>query len=105
MFDQCNSDWVQTSKKSFEFNLKSNGRFDKFMKFEIINPWEGGYTLSNQTDGLLIWIGDIILYKKEKRKYSSCLQTNDYFNYHGVEHALCGKIDFIPKRIVVFEMS
>ena len=41
---------------------------------------------------------------------SYCYQDEDYFNYHGIQNALCGKIrfnggGFTPKRILVIQME
>ena len=37
---------------------------------------------------------------------SNCDQTEDSFDYHGIEKALCGKDRyFIPKRIVIIQMK
>ena len=41
---------------------------------------------------------------------SCCIQTEDYFYYHGIENALCGKTfengeQFTPERIIVIQME
>ena len=48
---------------------------------------------------------------KKESKHLSCHRQKDYFYYHGIQHALCGKtndfgfIYFTPKRILVIQMQ
>ena len=62
------------------------------------------------------WCKDIVGLMKENRKNKSyCYQSEEGFNYHGIENALCGKIrywnngewkgKFKPKRILVIQME
>ena len=105
--------WNKTDMNSFHFNLKSNGRLDGMMKFEIKNIVQGGYYLSDSTDYYLIQIGDICLKKEHRKEKSYCFQTENNFNYHNNPKALCGKeYDFsrkfeyfTPKRIIVIQMN
>ena len=57
----------------------------------------------------LIDLGDIRLYKENEKNESHCWQNERYFNYHGIENALCGKTGedgfFTPKRILVIQMK
>ena len=101
-----------TDKKSFHFNLQSNGRLKHPMKFEIKDLKESGYKLFTNSDEYLLIIGDIVLKKEEKKNYSNCWQTEESFNYHGIKSALCGKhqnhigsIRLQPKRILVIQMN
>ena len=43
--------------------------------------------------------------KENDKNGSSCNQHENYFNYHGIENALCGKDEFTPKRILVIQMN
>ena len=100
--------WTETDDKTFEFNLQSNGDISKPMKYEIKLNTQG-YRLSKNSAAYLISMGDIWLYKENKKHKSYCVQDKTYFYYHDVENALCGKIGynkpFTPKRIVVIQMS
>ena len=101
--------WKETDKKSFEFNLESNGRLQQPMKFEIKDLKYGGYELFKKSDDCLIILGDIYLNKENKKKTSCCYPTERKFDYHGIKKALCGKVwephRFIPKRILVIQMK
>ena len=101
-----------TDSKSFQFNLQSkNNRLDKPMKFEIKDlEYGGGIWLYEKSDeyNILIILGEIYLYKENKKNESYCYQYEWNFNYHGIENALCGKTDyknFTPKRIIVIQMK
>ena len=101
---------IETDNKSFEFNLESNGRLDQPMKFEIKDLYWGGYELCEKSDKWnLIVLGDIVLFKENKKNHSCCFQSEYNFDYHGIENALCGKIyypdKFTPKRILVIQMK
>ena len=107
-------DWGmnETDNKSFEFNLQSNGRLPTPMKFEIKDSKKGGYWLYRKlNDYYLIVLGDIFLYKENKKNQSSCWQNEWRFDYHGIQKALCGKTYhnlsgyFTPKRILVIQMK
>ena len=102
---------VETDKKSFEFNLESNGRLPKPMKFEIKDVEIGGYTLFKKFYDL-ISLGEIYLRKENKKNESCCYQHEDEFDYHGIKKALCGKTYYYPdyenfttKRIIVIQMK
>ena len=103
----------QTDNESFEFNLQSkNNRLNKPMKFEINDLYFGGFYLYKQSDYYLIKLGNIYLYKENRKIVSHCNQYENYFNYHGVKNALCGKepdehieMNFTPKRILVIQMK
>ena len=99
---------LQTDKKSFEFNLESNGRLQQPMKFEIRDCKYGGYFLYEESDDCLITLGDIILYKANYKSESCCSQNEYYFYYHGIKNALCGKPYYFPliiRRLVVIQMK
>ena len=98
----------KTDKKSFEFNLQSNGRLSRPMKFEIKDLREGGIILCETIYGVLIDLGDIHLRQKNWKYQSYCYQNENRFDYHGIENALCGKTNptnFTPKRILVMQMK
>ena len=99
---------IPTDNGSFEFNIVSNGRLNEPMKFEIVNTMLGGFSLFNKEENGLIYLGDIILYKQSCRNQSYCFQYDSLFDYHGIQNALCGKVNptcFTPKRIQVFQMN
>ena len=104
--------WIGTDSKSFHFNLFSNGRLPKPMKFEITNLNCGYYLCekSHEYERLIV-LGNIYLYKENKKNESYCRQDENYFDYHGIENSLCGKQpypsgeDFTPKRILVIQMK
>ena len=100
--------WVDGNKDMFLFSLKSNGRIGKMMKFEWKQGY--GYYLDQQSSSGLICLGygiAIRLYKENSKTASYCYQNNDYFDYHGIQNALCGcnhPQTFTPKRITVIQM-
>ena len=105
--------WQETDNKSFHFNLQSNNnRLNEPMKFEIKNLIKGGIILCDPSNVDLIGIGNIGLYKEDSKNESHCYKNKNYFNYHGVKNALCGKEPdeygnyfFTPKRILVIQMN
>ena len=103
----------KTDNHSFHFNLQStNKHLKQPMKFEIKDIENGGYCLCDNNDDYLIYIGDIELFKQNRKYKSYCCQMNEYFNYQGINKALCGKkkneygeMCFNLKRIVVIQMG
>lgn len=110
---------METDEESFHFNLKSNGRLSLPMKFEIKETYFG-YQLFKKDAISLIEIGNISLNKNgdltESENSSSddsdrfnpgeCeCEQDERFDYRDIENALCGKSVFIPKRIIVIQMS
>ena len=101
-------------KKSFVYSLKSNGRFDKPMKFNIEKYNEGPY-LYNEKSEWLISIGsdggnggldDITIMKQDcqnKKPGNGCVQQS--YNYGDNKNALCGSEHFDVKRFFVFQMK
>ena len=109
--------FIQTDNKSFEFNLESNERIDKMMKYEIKDT-HYGYKLFNANEKMLIQLGDIWLCKPNCTRRSVCCQKEDKYEYHGIQKALCGKVAeenngiwkvgseiFTPIRIRVIQMN
>ena len=82
-------DWNRTDSKSFHFNLHSNGLLPGPTRFDIKNI-KKGYQLFDKKAEELIVIGDIELKKENKKKFSFCIQSNN-FEYHGYPGALCRK--------------
>ena len=99
--------------KTFHFNLHSkNTRLKYSMKFEIKDMRYGGISLYYESDEDLIKLGDILLFKENKKYESCCVQNENYFDYNDIENALCGKkpdnegrMYFTPKRILVIQMK
>ena len=82
------------------------------MKFEIKDLEEGGYKLYEKSSYGLIWLGDIYLGKEYKKNKSFSDQHENWFDYHEIQNALCGKepnkfglMYFTPKRILVIQMK
>ena len=77
------------------------------MKFEIKYLKKGGIYLYKKSSEYLMALGDIYLNKENNKNESYCYQSEDHFNYHGIEKALCGKTGdyFTPKRILVIQME
>ena len=110
-------------KDSFLFLLKSNGRLDGMMKFEI-QQQHNGYILDDKNNDRLIRIGfgkDCYIEKKDEhlkqKAYSGCyVNQSSTFDYHGLSNVLIGRscaynspkrkeCSFIPKRSVVIQMN
>ena len=104
---------TDTRSKVFHFNLQSkNERLQQPMKFPIQYRYLTGWYLAKKSDMILFGLGEIVLYKENRKNRSYCYQHNDVFNYHGIENALCGKerkeygkMYFNPKRILVIQMK
>ena len=101
---------IPTDVKSFEFNIESNGRLKTPLKLEMLKSFWGGYQLWEKSKERLISLGDIQIYKENKKNTSYCIQNNT-FNYHDIDKALCGKIGSLNggekikvKRIIVIQM-
>ena len=110
--DEC---FTSTDSKSFEFNVESNGRMDKMMKFPIKDT-SCGYCLYDKSEEMLISLGNITLWKENKKGLSDCLRNEENFDYQGIENAVCGRStyeedgiwkgkDFTPMRIRVIQMK
>ena len=98
----------KVDNSSFHFNLQSNGRLNKPMKFEI-KELINGICLYKSFEEWLIYLGDIVIRKENNKDKSWCNQNEERFNYYGIDKALCGKRYlyheyFIPKRIFVIQM-
>ena len=85
------------------------------MKFDI-KDIRAGYVLCHKSDLKLISVGNIFLYKENDKQVSFCSQINDWFDYQGIENAICGRIGawnnvgfngetFTPKRFFVIQMN
>ena len=96
----------QTDEKTFHFNLISNGRLSKPMKFEINDIYSGGYFIYSTNNNDLIEIGDIKLNKRCYNHIAKCQQNNYHFNYHEIQNALSGNNSSChSKRITVIQMK
>ena len=71
------------------------------MKFEIKDCKHGGYCLDIKSNGWLIWIGNIVLWKKDMKDISCCNQHEDRFDYHGLSKALYGNYFSHHKEFVI----
>ena len=60
-----NENYIKTDIKTFEFNLESNGRLIKPMKFPIKYMYTYRH-LYTKSDEKLMDLGDIVLYKENK---------------------------------------
>ena len=108
-------EYIPTDMNSFHFNLYSNGRLPKPMKFSIKETTKNGICLSIKTTDDLIFLGEITLKKESCKEQSSCVQDDKKFAYCWYVNALCGKSrkcnskkieqkNFTPERIIVIEM-
>ena len=89
------------------FNIKSNGRFDKPMKYLIVDE-ECGIKLFEEREIFLCQLGDILLMKKESKEYSIYLQNENHFNYQNIPNAICQTNEnnqFNIKRIIVYQLK
>ena len=93
--------------KSFLFNLKSNGRLQGMMKFNISDPSRAirVFTQSDKEGDMfeLGW-GDFRVFKKHKT--SSCYCANGgCYNYQGVSYGMCGQHHFTVKRVIAIQLK
>ena len=109
---------INADEKCFHFNLKSNGRLKKMMKFEVKDSSQkhSGITMFENNEKQLLFIGCLLLFKKEEVNNSRCFHFDSVFDFHGIENPICGKYylkeesgamqgDFlIIKKIMVIEM-
>ena len=94
----------------FIFSIKSNGRSDEPMKFDIkIEGIPFSFGLPNKDLPVLFSVGnefDIYVGKEEYRDVSYCEQKS--FDYNGYENVLNGKSgekEYVPvKKVLVFQM-
>ncbi|BFU18877.1 trichohyalin, putative [Entamoeba histolytica] len=96
--------WINDSQ-SFVFSLESNGRMKRMMKFDIKES-QYAFCLCSQSHDCLFSFGDgndIVVCKENYKTISYCEQ--DSYEYEGISNALCGKEDFMPKRIIAIEMK
>ena len=110
-----NANYIESDDNySFHFNLISNGnRLSEPMKFDKKKSKSYYITFFKEKDIRLIQIGDINLFKQDYKEKSYCHDENNnsFYDYKGIESALCGKSGsrkkgnrFIPKRILVIQM-
>ena len=96
---------VDIESKSFEFNIFSSyKRLNIPMKFEQIKSRIGKIWFPDKSDKQLIILGDICLNKQNEKEMSWCA-SQDVYDYHGIENAICGNIVFVPKHFVVIQMN
>ena len=68
------------------------------MKFEMKNLNKNTILLYEKSDDYLIWLGDICLYKENRKHESQCYQIDDRFDYQSIQNALCGKTNGTRKE-------
>ena len=103
--------WIN-DKNAFLFSLRSNGRIDGMMKYEIKEPKYAFYLYENNQDrffGFGYGVGHALtIFKANRKSQSYCDQNDKYFNYHNIESALCGTKHpekMTLKRIVIIQMK
>ena len=93
--------------KSFLFNIKSNGRLSKMMKFDIIKSSDALRVYDkNEKEGDIFefgW-GDFRVLKKHKASSCYCAKGTTY-NYQGISSAMCGKRNFTAKRVIAIQLA
>ena len=97
---------IETDDQSFEFHFHSNSnRIQQPIKYKIKDAKKGGCCLFEQKNDFLIWLGDIRIFKENRKCESVVKQNDDKFYYHKIKNALIGEKDnFNPKRIVAIQM-
>ena len=90
----------ETDKKSFHFNLFSNGRLKQPMRFEITNL-NYGYWLYEKSNDELIRLGNICLFKENLKNKSFCdekITSNPeaHAEYQDEKQRLRNAIDALP---------
>ena len=95
----------ETSEESFLFSLRSNGRSQHPLKFEIIDTDDGYCLYNNSSDHLIDLAGGSLVLYKERLK-SSCMynQFDENFNYHETENIICEDESFTLKHLIVIQM-
>ena len=100
---------IPTDSRTFQFNLESNGRLNGMTKFEIKNTTDGGIELFKSDNDHLIGLGNIMLFKENKKDQSTTYQNGELFENNGIKTAsLCGKQypkKFSLDRIIVIQMN
>ena len=97
--------WVKADKKSFQFNLNSNGRLDKPMKYEIEKIEESGYKFEEyRSKYKYLYFGDITICTTN---FGVNVNLSDKFNYHEIKNPFIENSNgyYRPKRIVVIGME
>ena len=102
-------EWLTPDETAFMFNLESNGRLKEPIKFEIKQLHDNGCFFHPKRSDHLISFGEVVLYKRNKSGWSYCCQTNEMFDYHSIEKALCGRNlwgdPFGLKRLTIISMN
>ena len=100
--------WI-TDSNAFVFSLKSNGRINGMMKFNIKSGSSShAFYMYPKSSSDMFGIGcwGIDIYKKGN---SNTFCKQDSFDYNGIQHVLCGSgtsaTNFTPKRFVVIQMK
>ena len=103
--------WINDSH-AFLFSLRSNGRINEMMKFEIKEAKYGFFLYEKSNErffGFGYGVGHALCIFKENKKFQSyCDQNDKYFNYHNIPNALYGnkhpeKMMF--KRLLIIQMK
>ena len=82
---------------AFHFVLESNGRLPGPMKFEALTKKENGYIFADDDfDHKMIRIGEILIYKQEKKYFSRCIDEYNNYDHKGYSNVLGGKIYIRP---------
>ena len=97
--------WI-TDSNAFVFSLKSNGRLDRMMKFNITYP-QCAFCLHQKSHQCnLFYIGagvDIVVYKKSN--FNGGWGDQRSFNYEGHQDVLKGSGSYTMKRFIVIQMN
>ena len=101
---------------SFLFSLKSNGRINGMMKFEVQSNYEkNAFYLDQKSNTQLFRFGPnhtILVYKENSKGSSYNCHDNNYYNFHGATSAFFQNSNnntnsqhYTPKRITVIQMN
>ena len=105
--------YIEPDKKSFLFNLRSNGRLKSMMKFPVESP-QHTLMIYDEENEWLLSIGDggndnhddITIMKNDQQNEkpgNGCKQK--CFRYYGNKNALCGSEVFEIKHLLVYQMK
>lgn len=100
-------DDLVTDQKAFVFTLKSNGRINNMMKFDIRNADNACIVFDEHSQALIKFGNDICVLRMENKE--KCWVKQSAFDYRGMTSVLIGKRYpqnyFTPRRFVVLQMK
>ena len=95
--------WIN-DPNAFVFSLRSNGRINGMMKFNITQS-QYAFNLPSRSNPGLFSMGSGMDICVSKIRGTGNYCSRGSFDYHGLTNALCGGNNFTPKRITVIKMK